>query len=93
MTDPPPTWQVKVTPRDRGDLPLVEERLKAAGLRAIRRRSCALLGAHTEEEALDLAERVNGLPMPAVEVGAGRVSRIWITLYAWFQGGGEGWGP
>jgi hypothetical protein len=92
VTDPPPDWQVKVTPRDRGDLALVEERLRAAGLRSVRRRRSSLLGARNEEEALQVAERVRQLPLPPVEVRPGRVSRIWMTLYAWFQGGNEGWG-
>jgi hypothetical protein len=92
VTDPPPDWQVKVTPRDRGDLPLVKERLAAAGFRSIRRWRSLLLGAQSEEQAREIAARVTALPLPTTHVQVSRVSRLWMTLHAWFQGGGDSWG-
>jgi hypothetical protein len=91
VTDPPPAWQVKVTPRDRGDLGVVKQRLEAARLRSVRRRRSLLLGAGTEKEACEIAARVGELPLPPVDIRAERVSRLWRTLHAWFRGDGDGW--
>jgi hypothetical protein len=92
MTDPPPDWQVKVTPRDRGDLRVVKQRLESAGLRSIRRWRSLLLGAGTEEQALQVAAQVRELPLPPVAVRTERVSRVWKTLHAWFRGDGDAGG-
>lgn len=92
MTDPPVEWQVKVTPRDRANLGVVKQRLEAAGLRSIRRWRSLLLGARTEQEAFELVQQVRELPLPTATVDVERASRVWMTLHAWFERGGEGWG-
>jgi hypothetical protein len=63
MSDPPVTWQVKVTPYDRGNMGVVKERLDAAGFSSVRRRRSLLLGVSTKEqgeEVADAARRAEG---------------------------------
>jgi hypothetical protein len=93
MTDPPVTWQVKVTPCDRGNMGVVKQRLDAADLRSVRRRRSLLLGVSTKEQGEELAEQLRALPMPPVEVKVEKVGAAWRTLHAWFHGGGDSGGP
>ena len=92
MTEPPVQWQVKVTPRDRGNLGLVKQRLESADLRSVRRRRSLLLGVRSEEEGEQVAERLRALPLPPVDVRVERVSRGWAALQAWFHGGSDAGG-
>lgn len=93
MSDPPVTWQVKVTPRDRGDLGVVKARLEAAGYRSVRRRRALLLGVTTREQGERVADELCSLPMPPVDLKVEKVSPAWRTLHAWFHGGSDVGGP
>jgi hypothetical protein len=93
MSDPPVTWQVKVTPYDRGNMGVVKERLDAAGFSSVRRRRSLLLGVSTKEQGEEVAEQLRSLPMPPVELKVEKVSAAWRTLHGWFHGGGDAGGP
>jgi hypothetical protein len=83
-----PEWQVRVKVRARDQVGEIRRRLRVAGFPSTPRWRSVLIGARTQDEAQEVADRIEGLALPGMGVEVERTSRLWRVLGAMREGDG-----